>query len=72
VEPHSALFSDEFSRNDRDFEEEEKLNSNELARDKFNALFAAHDAKDSSANAQQREPASKALKKAVPENSKPH
>ena len=40
------------------------MNATELARDKFNALFAAHDAKDIRAAAQQQESALKTVKKA--------
>jgi hypothetical protein len=41
------------------------LNATELARNKFNALFAAHDAKDIRAAAQQQNSALKTVKKAV-------
>jgi hypothetical protein len=47
------------------------LNATELARDKFNALFAAHDAKDIRADAQQQqESALKTVKKSATKNSK--
>jgi hypothetical protein len=39
------------------------LNATELARDKFNALFAAHDAKDTRAAAQRQKPPLKTVKK---------
>ena len=39
------------------------MNATELARDKFSALFAAHDAKDIRAAAQQQESALKTVKK---------
>ena len=42
----------------------EVLNSNELARNKFNALFAVHDAKIASAAAQEQKPVSKTIKQA--------
>jgi hypothetical protein len=47
------------------------LNATELARNKFNALFAAHDAKDIRAAAQQRKSALKTVKKAATKNVKP-
>jgi hypothetical protein len=47
------------------------LNATELARNKFNALFAAHDAKDVRAAAQQRKSALKTVKKAAMKNVKP-
>jgi hypothetical protein len=40
------------------------LNATELARDKFNALFADHDAKDERAAEQQQKPPLKIVKKA--------
>ena len=46
------------------------MNATELARDKFNALFAAHDAKNIRAAAQQRESALKTVKKSATKNSK--
>ena len=46
------------------------MNATELARDKFNALFAAHDAKDIRAAAQQQESALKTVKKSTTKNSK--
>jgi len=39
------------------------LNSTELARNKFDALFAAHDAKDTRVTAQQKKTALKPAKK---------
>ena len=39
------------------------MNATELARDKFNALFAAHDAKDIRAAPQRQKPPLKAVKK---------
>jgi len=39
------------------------LNSTELARNKFNDLFAAHDAKDTRAAAQRQKPPLKTVKK---------
>jgi hypothetical protein len=47
------------------------LNATELARNKFNALFAAQDAKDIRATAQQQKPALKTVKKAATKNVKP-
>ena len=47
------------------------MNTNELARNKFNALFAAHDANDIRADAQQQKPISKTVKKAATKNVKP-
>jgi hypothetical protein len=47
------------------------LNATELARNKFNALFAAHDAKDIRAAARQQKPAFKTVKKAATKNVKP-
>jgi hypothetical protein len=46
------------------------MNSDELARNKFNALFAVHDAKDSP-EAVQHPPAPKTAKKATAKNVKP-
>jgi hypothetical protein len=46
------------------------LNATELARDKFNALFAAHDAKDIRAAAEEHESALKIVKKSATKNSK--
>jgi hypothetical protein len=40
------------------------LNATELARNKFDALFAAHDAKDRRAAEQQQKPPLKIVKKA--------
>jgi hypothetical protein len=40
------------------------LNATELARDKFNALFAHHDAKETRAAAEEQKPALKIVKKA--------
>ena len=40
------------------------MNATELARDKFNALFAHHDAKDTRAAAEEQKPALKTVKKA--------
>jgi hypothetical protein len=47
------------------------LNATELARNKFNALFAAHDAKDIRAAAQEQKPAFKTIKKEATKNVKP-
>jgi hypothetical protein len=47
------------------------LNATELARNKFNALFAAHDAKDVHAAEQHRKPALKIVKKDGTKNVKP-
>ena len=47
------------------------LNSTELARDKFNALFADHDAKDTREAANQQKSASKTVKKLAKKNVKP-
>ena len=47
------------------------MNATELARNKFNALFAAHDAKDTRAAAKQPKSALKAVKKAATKNVKP-
>lgn len=46
------------------------MNANELARDKFNALFTPHDAKDKRAAAQQQKIALKTGKKATPKKVK--
>jgi hypothetical protein len=48
-----------------------KVNATEIARNKFNALFADHDAKDTRAEPRQQKPALKAVKKAATENVKP-
>ena len=47
------------------------MNATELARDKFNALFTAHDAKDKRAAAQQPKLALKKGKKAARKNVRP-
>ncbi|MBZ5699726.1 MAG: hypothetical protein LAN18_14400 [Acidobacteriia bacterium] len=47
------------------------MNANELARNKFNALFAAQDAKDIRAAAQQQKPPLKTVKKAATKTVKP-
>ena len=47
------------------------MNATELARNKFNALFAAHDAKDIRAAAKQQQSALKTVKKATATNVKP-
>ena len=47
------------------------MNATELARNKFNALFADHDAEDTRAAARQQKPALKTVKKAATENVKP-
>ena len=47
------------------------MNATELARNKFNALFAAHDAKDIRVDAKQPNSASKTVKKAATKNAKP-
>jgi hypothetical protein len=47
-----------------------QLNTNEFARDKFNALFTAHDVKDKRAAAQQQKIALKTGEKATPEEVK--
>jgi len=46
------------------------MNSTELARNKFNSLFAAHDAKDARAAVQQKKPAFMPVKKAQSKNAK--
>jgi hypothetical protein len=46
------------------------LNANKLARDKFNALFTAHDAKDKRAAAQQQKIVLKTDEKATPKKVK--
>ena len=46
------------------------MNATELARDKFNALFAAHDAKDIRTATYQKESALKTVKNAATKNSK--
>jgi hypothetical protein len=46
------------------------LNANELARNKFNALFAAHDAKDMRAAAEKQKSALKTAKKEAKKNVK--
>ncbi len=47
------------------------MNATELARNKFNALFADHDAEDTRAAARQQKPALKAVKKAAMKKIKP-
>jgi hypothetical protein len=47
------------------------LNATELARNKFNALFTAHDAKDIRAAAEEQKPALKTVKKEAKKNGKP-
>lgn len=47
------------------------MNPTELARDKFNALFATHDAKDIRAAAQEQKSAIKTAKKETKKNLKP-
>ena len=46
------------------------MNATELARNKFNALFAAQDAKDIRAAAHQQESALKTVKNAAAKNAK--
>jgi hypothetical protein len=48
------------------------LKANELARDKFNSLFTALDAKDKRAAAQQQKIVLKTGEKATPKKVKPH
>ena len=47
------------------------MNAAELARNKFNALFAAHDAKDQRAAAEEQRPASKTTKRETGKNVDP-
>jgi len=47
------------------------VNATELARNKFNALFADHDAEDTRAAARAQKPALKTVKNAATENVKP-
>jgi len=47
------------------------LNATELARDKFNALFAAHDAKDIRAATEEQKSVLKTVKKEAEKNVKP-
>jgi hypothetical protein len=47
------------------------VNATELARNKFNALFADHDAEDTRAVARQQKSALKGVKKAATEKVKP-
>jgi hypothetical protein len=47
------------------------VNATEIARNKFNALFADHDAKDTRAEPRQQKPALKTVKEAATENVKP-
>lgn len=47
------------------------MNATELARNKFNALFATHDAKDIRAAAEEQKSALKAVKKEEKKNVKP-
>ena len=47
------------------------MNATELARNKFDALFAHHDAKETRAAAEEQESALKTVKKAAKQNSKP-
>jgi len=60
VERHPALFNALRSQMDKapTSRKKEVLNSNELARNKFHALFAADDAKNIRVNAKQQESAS--------------
>ena len=48
------------------------LNATELARNKFNALFAAHDAKDIRAAAEEQKSALNTVKKEAKKNVEPH
>jgi hypothetical protein len=52
-------------------QKEVHLNATELARDKFNALFAAHDAKNEREASQEEKLALKTDKKATTKNVKP-
>jgi hypothetical protein len=47
------------------------LNATELARDKFNALFATHDAKDIRAAAEEQKSTLNTVKKEAKKNVKP-
>ena len=47
------------------------MNATELARNKFNALFAAHDAKDIRAATEEQKPALKTVKKEEKKNVEP-
>jgi hypothetical protein len=47
------------------------MNATELARNKFNALFAAHDAEDQRAAIEKQEPAPKTVKKEAKKNVDP-
>jgi hypothetical protein len=47
------------------------LNATELARDRFNALFAAHDAKNIRAAAEEQKSALKTVKKEAKKNVRP-
>lgn len=47
------------------------MNATELARDKFNALFATHDAKNVRTAAQEQKSALNTVKKAAAKNAKP-
>jgi len=47
------------------------VNATEIARNKFNALFADHEAEDTRAAARQQKPALKAIKKAAMKKIKP-
>jgi hypothetical protein len=44
------------------------MNSSELARNRFNSLFAAHDAKNAPAAAQEKRPPLKKIKEATTKN----
>ena len=69
--PHSALSFADTNAQSRLAQKEVHLNATELARAKFNALFAAHDAKDERAAAQEEKLALKTSKKAPTKNVKP-
>ena len=47
------------------------MNPTELARNKFNALFAAHDAKDIRTAAEEQKPTLKTIKKEAKKNVEP-
>jgi hypothetical protein len=47
------------------------LDATELARNKFNSLFAAHDAKDIRASAEEQKPALNTVKKEEKKNVEP-
>ena len=63
--PFGPFFCEELRSTRHEKKGSPQLNANELARDKFNALFTAHDAKDKRADALQQKIALKAGERAT-------